>query len=262
MKASWNRIVAILRHSWYHGRRSPETWVDLFWMTTIQFLIFGFISKVFVSSAPELGALLLIGFLLWEITRISQYCITVSILWEIWSKALNTLFVSPLTMWEWIAAQTIGAFVKTLFVIGTLGVVSSAFFHVSIFQLGGMLAVYFALLFLFGISMGMLLTALLLRFNTEIQSVAWGLIYLLQPISAVFYPVEALPQQIRWVAYLSPITYVMQTAQKQLSTGEIDWPKLGISFVLNILCGILSWMFLQSMFRYGRKTGSFARLGN
>ncbi len=262
MNNSWGRIRAMLLHSWYHTSHSKETWIDLLWFTAIQFVVFGFISRLFGGGNGELSQALLAGFLLWETVRISQYCITVSVLWEVWSKSFSTLLISPLSMDEWIASQAFSGIIKTAIVIVFLSTISSVFFHFFPLQLGPIFLLYFLILFSFGIAAGIFLTGLIVRYSTDVQSVAWGLIYILQPISAVFYPVSALPIQIRWLAYSSPITYIAESVRNQLKTGQPLWNYILISAAFTIMYLIGSWFFMQRMLKWSKETGALARLGN
>jgi len=256
------RLKALLLHSWYHVTHSKETQIDLFWFPLVQFIIFGLISKVISVNQPEMATTLLLGFLLWEVIHIGQYSVTVSMLWEIWSKSFNSYFISPLSLNEWMYAQMISAIFKTVLVVTALSILGQLLFKFSLLTLGPMIMVYAMLLMLFAYASGIFISALIIRYGTNIQSFAWGLIYVFQPISAVFYPLAALPAQIRWLGYLSPITYVMEAARTQYLTGTVMWNYLGMSLLFDILYCAGAWFFLQKMFSRARKTGEFARLGD
>jgi ABC-2 type transport system permease protein len=257
-RLSWLRIRAVLIHSYYHGMHSKETWIDLFWFTSVQFVIFGFLASVLSGHDPVLAQGLLLGFFFWEIVRIGQYCITVSVLWEVWSHSLSNMFTTPLTMNEMMVGQVIAGVIKTTLVMIVLGAISVLSFHFSLLMFGPLLFVYAFLLLAFSFAAGLFLTGLILRFGTDMQSLAWGLIYIFQPLSAVFYPVSVLPIQVRWLAYVSPITYVMEAARSQLQSGVIKWDYIGYSLLLTVGYALVSQWYLQKMFRWSRQTGAFA----
>jgi ABC-2 type transport system permease protein len=259
---SWQRIKSLLLHSWYHLHHSPEIWIDLIWFPTIQFFIFGFISRIIITNNPTASTSMLLGFLLWEVVRIGQYCVTISMMWEVWSHSFSTMFVSPLKMKEFMVAQIISGTIKTLFVILCLSALSNVIFHFPIWKLGPMLLVYIASLLIFAFGAGMFISGLIIKFNTGIQSLAWGLIYLFQPFSAVFYPVQALPAVVQPIAYLSPITYVAEAARYQLASGSINWQYVWISFGIGSIYLLLSTLFLNHMFTTAKRSGAFARLGS
>ena len=206
--------------------------------------------------------MLMLGYIFCEIVRVAQYSVSVSLLWEIWAKSFSSLFITPLTLAEMMTGQMISAIAKTLFIFVLTSGMSAFFFHFSVFDLGPMLLVYAAILTWFAFAVGFLVTGLLFRYGTDLQSMAWSLIYILQPISAVFYPVEAIPESVRWLAYTSPVTYVMESSRQQLSTGSVAWGSLGIAFGLSTIYFIASWYYMDMMYTHSKRTGSFARLGN
>lgn len=196
MKHAWRRVQALFLHSWYHMSHSKESQVDLIWFPMIQFVIFGLIARILSQESAELGQMLLLGFVLWfvlwEVVNIGRYCVTVSMLWELWSKSFNTLFITPLSMKEWLISQMLSGVVKSAAVIASLAVVGQLFFNFSLLSLGFMFFIYSIILIFSRTMLGYLsfITALIIRFGTNIQSFAWGLIYVLQPFSAVFYPLK------------------------------------------------------------------------
>ena len=96
---SIKRIKTAILHSWYHFRHSMETWVDVFWNSALQMLVFSFIAAAFVGTTNELyGAYIVVGMILWNIVWSAEYAMTIGVLWEIWSHSLSTLLISPLTL--------------------------------------------------------------------------------------------------------------------------------------------------------------------
>jgi ABC-2 type transport system permease protein len=259
---NWYRIRAILLHSWYHASHSMETWIDLLWFTIFEALVFGFMTLFFAQNDASFAQALMLGLVLWEVVRIGQYSITVSVMWEIWSKSFSSMFISPLTLKEMMTGQMLSGLIKTLLVTVLVSLISYFFFDFSVLQLGIWFGVYFLILLGFAYAAGIFITGLIFRYGTDIQSLAWGLIFMLQPISAVFYPLSILPVQIQWLAKLSPITFVMEAARAQLQGQGIDFSQLAIALGLTVIYFIGASLFLNKMYQSSRKTGSFARLGN
>jgi ABC-2 type transport system permease protein len=253
----WHRIRASILHSWYHLSHSVETWVDLIWFSVIDILVFGFMALYFAGEA-NVGQYLIAGIILWEVVRISQYTVTVGVLWEIWSKSFSTLFISPLSMFEFVIGQAISGFLKSVGVATMVALIAWLAFGFAVWQLGWILILYFLILFTFAVATGMFILGLIMRFGTNIQSLAWGLIFIFQPLSAIFYPLSVLPDYLQPVALLSPITYIMESTRHQLSVGQPLWGMVGQSMVLAYL--VLCSLFLRGMIAWSRKTGAFARM--
>lgn len=257
---SWQRINTIVKYAWFHLNHSMETWVDLIWSPIIQIVLFGLIASFFQSASHQFSNVLMMGFIAWQVVSISQYSITVGVMWDVWSHNFSSLFVTPLNMRELIAGQALFGVVKAFGIVIILALIAFLFFDFNILQLSFMLPIYFAPLSIFGFSIGIFITALILRFGTDIQSLSWSLIYVFQPISAIFFPVEALPQQVRWIAYISPITFSMEAARNQLNTGRIDWTFVAISFAIASLYLLICSFFLALLKKQAQKSGAFARM--
>jgi ABC-2 type transport system permease protein len=262
IKLSWPRIQAVMLHSWYHATHSMETWMDLLWFSFFGTLLFGFMMVFFAQGSKEVAQGILLGMFFWEVVRVGQYSLTISIMWEIWSKSFSSFFISPLTMTEMMIGQMIAGAVKTTIVAALVSLVSYFCFGFSIAPLGLMMIFYFICLLGFAYAAGVFITGLILRYGTDIQSLGWALIFMFQPLSAVFYPVEVLPKSIQWFAYLSPITYVMEAARAQYFRGELVGSMLLGAVISTVIYIALAWWYFISMYQRSRRTGSFARLGN
>lgn len=258
---NWQRIKTVILHSWYHLNHSLETWVDVLWFPIVQVVVFSVVALYLSQNGARIQAeTVIMGLILWEVIAISQYSISMGALWEIWSKSFSNLFITPLTIEEFILGQAIAAFFKALAIFFIASLLSIFFFQFSIFNLGIFLPIYILELFLFSFSAGIFVLSLILRIGTDIQSLAWGLIYVVQPIAAVFYPVEVLPEIVRNFAYLFPITYIFESARLQLFTGNINSQFLFLATFLNLVYICLSFLFLKHMFFKAKESGMFARM--
>ena len=237
-----------------------ETWIDLFWFALINVFVFGFISSYLTKNVGEAN-FLIVGIVMWETVVVGQYTVTVGMLWEIWSHSFSNIFVSPLTFWEFVWGQALSGLVKAGVVIAGALLIANLVFKYNFFSLGWPLIFYFSILFIFAVAAGIFVNSLIFRFGTDIQSLAWGLIYLLQPISAIFYPVSVLPPAIRPVAYLSPVTYIMESIRSQMTVDVVLWNNVGTALGLSIFyLGLSIWIAKRALVR-AKETGAFARMG-
>ncbi len=257
-----HRIKASALHSIYHLNHSMETWVDLFWFSFTDILLFGLISTFFAKTSGD-AQFLLAGIIIWEVLRVGQYTISVGMLWEVWSKSFSSLFISPLTLSEFIIGQAIAGLVKSSGVTLMVCLVARILFGFNVLDLGLFnFIIYFLVVFTFAIAAGIFILSLIIRFGTNIQSLAWGFIFILQPFSAIFFPIETLPEFLRPFSYLSPVTYVMQSIRSQLSGGEVLWPNIAIAFLLTLFYLIIVTFYTSRVLLHSKSSGSFARMGS
>lgn len=257
----WRRVRAVVNHSWHHLTHSVETWVDVFWFPITQTTVFAAIAVYFArQTGVEAAQSVVLGIILWYAMEAGSYAIAVGMLWEVWARNFSTLFASPLTLEEFIVGQMLFGFVKQLMTVVMLGFIAFWVFHLSILTIGASLPVHLLLLMAFGWVAGMVALALILRFGTRIQSVAWGLIYILQPVVGVFYPVSVLPGWVQTIANALPPTYVFASARSAAVGGGPLWGALGYATLLTVGYAIVSYLLLKSAWNFAKRAGTLAQM--
>lgn len=258
---SWIRIKGILVQEFYLTRRSLEVTIDLPFFSLISVLLFGFITT-FLSktSDPITSQYLLLGLLLWEVIRITQYSISVEAMWNVWSRNLSNMFISPLTIWDYFAAQMISSASKAIIIFSVLSLMSYYLFGFNILNVGFLnLILFFINLTIFSWTTGILILGFIFRFGTRIQSLAWGIIFLFQPLTAALFPLSVLPKFLQKFALIFPPTYVFEAARQSLSGQSINWSYINTAFLLNIIYFIISIFIFSHLFKKSKDTGQFAR---
>lgn len=256
----WQRVKTIAWYAYYHATHSMETWVDLVWFPMTNIILFGFFISYFFKVETSQITGILLGLMFWEALRVMQYSIGVGLMWDIWSKNFTTLFVSPLTLREYLTGQAVAGFFKAVVVMAILGGMCWLFFDFSPLLIAAGFPFYMALVALFGLSTALLILAMIFRFGTDVQSLSWSLIYLYQPISAVVYPLEALPPSVRWLSYGSPLTFMMEAVRFELATGRVAWLYLWQSLLVNVIYLVLSILIFRMTVNWAKSSGSFARM--
>jgi ABC-2 type transport system permease protein len=240
-----------------------EVIVDLFLLSTMSVIVFGFFS-VFLSSRVDGPAshYLLLGMLLWEIVRVTQYSISLGAMWEVWSRNLTNLFVTPLRLQEYLAAAVISGAVKSALILTVVSLISVLLFDFSITEMGvANLVLAFINLTVFAIAVGLSILGIIFRYGTRIQALAWGIIFLFQPLTAVYFPLDTLPPFLQTVAHLLPPTYVFEMARDNLSDQTIQWDMVLKPALLNLVYLTVALWFFNLMYASSRRTGQFAKLG-
>lgn len=259
---SWQRIKAILIEEIFITKRSMEVLVDLPFFSIISVIVFGFFTKFLTGDVHTAEAqYLLLGIVLWEVVRITQYAMSVSSLWNIWSRCLSSMFVTPLSMTEYIVAQMLSGIIKTSVIMAVLFWLAQALFGLPLWSLGWLnLLLWYANLILFSWSTGLLILGFIFRYGTRIQAMAWGLIFLFQPLTAAFFPVSVLPTWLQYVSYTLPPTYIFESARAALShPGTVQWGMMGIAALENVVYFVVAIILFRMYYRHSRVTGQFAR---
>lgn len=260
-KMSFNRIKAVLTQELFVTFRSMEVIMDIMFFPAMTIILFGFLSTYLTATAePLVGHSILMGMLLWEVVFITQYSVSVGSLWNIWSRNLSNMFISPLDVKEYVFAHILSGSIKALLVFLITSTLSIFVFHFNIFQLGILnLSLFYINLVIFALSIGIAILGIIFAFGTRIQAFAWGLLPMFQPLTAALYPVSVLPTPVREIAYIFPATYIFEAARATLRSGITRWDLLGMAFGINILYLILGILFFRWMFKKSRESGQFAR---
>lgn len=258
---SLSRIKAIIMQELYITKHSLEVIVDLFYFSIITVIAWGFISIYLTGTSNKLaGHYLLIGMILWEIIRIVQYSISVGALWNIWSRNLSNMFITPLSLVEYMTAQLISGIIKALVIFLIISIISTFLFNFNIFQLGVInLLIYFLNLTIFAWAIGLVILAFIFRYGTRIQALAWGLVFIFQPLTAVFFPVKILPIILQKISYFIPATHIFEAARGNLVNPSTNWNLINLAFIENIIYLVISLWFFNFMFNKSKETGQFSR---
>ena len=96
---------------------------------------------------------------------------------EIWSRNFTNLFIAPIKLSEMIASLTITAVFRSLIGLIPAALLAIPLFGVSVFKIGlPLLALLFSL-YIFGVTLGLLVTAGLLRFGPSFENIAWASLF-------------------------------------------------------------------------------------
>lgn len=254
-------IYGLILQKAYIARRSLEVFIDTIWFSVLSVVIFGFLSSYLNKSQNIQSAyFLLVGILFWEVIRINQYSLALHPLWNIWSRNFANLFIAPITRVEYLTSQIIGAFFETLFVFLLNALIANVFFGFNVFSFGvTTVFFYFINLSLFAWSFGLVMVGIIFMYGTRIQALAWGFIFLLQPLMAVFFPVSVLPKTLQYIAYILPPTYIFESARAQVATGIVHYDWITTAFLFNLVYFVVCVYLFNVMFNISQHKGQFAK---
>ncbi len=261
---SWRRVAALLLRHLYVLRRSWPRLLELAYWPTIQMLLWGFITTFFLEHSTwvaQAAAVLISAVLLWDVLFRSNLGIALSFIEEIWSRNLGQLFVSPLRPCELVASLMIMSFIRTLISVTPAAFLALPFYDVWVFQLGPPLIAFFANLLIMGWSVGLVVSALVLRFGLGAESLCWLGIFLVGPVSGIYYPIATLPGWLQPVAWALPSSYVFEGMRGVLFEQVFRLDFLAAAVALNLIYLALAGAFFLFMFHIAREKGLLLQQG-
>jgi ABC-2 type transport system permease protein len=266
LEGSGRRIGAMfLRYLFLHRRSLIRAFDVCFW-PVMDLLIWGFLTRYLqqeVATAPAAHLLVfLIGALIsWDIHYRGQQAVTVSLMEEIWTRNIVNILISPLRLWEWIAASAVYGALKVGVVTVLLAVLAKGLYAFELARIGWTFLPLAASLLIFGWAIGILTGGLLLRFGYAAEALIWGIPFLIQPFSCVFYPLATLPGWAQAIARCLPSTYAFEAMRTVLRDGTVPgttWLWIAGLNAAYLALGLACFVWL---YRRSRATGRLGRLG-
>lgn len=257
----WLRVYALILRQFYTYKRSLTRWMGIFFWPVMSLLVWGFITRYLQTVAQSKAVLFILGALIfWDILFRSQQAITLSISEEVWVKNIINIFIAPVRTWELMLAACLTGLIRATIIAAMLSGLAYLLYSFNILIIGPGLVWFYANLILFGWAMGLLTTALTLRFGQAAQALIWGVPFLVQPLSAVFYPVSVLPTWLQPIALALPSTHAFEGMRAIMAGNPYNWADLTLAFGLNIVYLIAGAVYFGWMLGRVREKGYLSRL--
>jgi ABC-2 type transport system permease protein len=215
----------------------------------------------FKGSVPNFVAFFLGALILWDILFRSQQGISVSFLEDLWSRNLVNIFISPLSPVEYVLSLLVMSLIKLGLASFVLTLLAYFLYSFNIFTIGPALIPLALNLIIMGWSIGIITTAIILRYGQEAEVLAWGLALLFQPISAVFYPVSVLPGWLQHIVAFIPSAHVFEGMRAVIAGGPFPTGHLVMAFILNIAYVAAAVLFFSWNFKAVKEQGLLVKTG-
>jgi ABC-2 type transport system permease protein len=180
---------------------------------------------------------------------------------EMYSRNLGHLFVSPLRPYELVCALLVISLIRTLVGVGGAALLAIPLYHYSIFSMGLPLLAFFVNLLVMGWAIGLLVSALVLRYGLGAENLAWVAIFAVAPVSAIYYPVSVLPPSLQIVAGLLPASHVFEGMRAVLIDQSFRTDLLLYAALLNVVYISVGIVVFLAVFRAARRRGLLLNVG-
>jgi ABC-2 type transport system permease protein len=258
----WNRAAAMVLRHFYLMRGSPARVVPLFAWVAIDIVLWGFITRYLnsvTSSGIDFVPLLLGAVLLWDFFIRVMQGVTMAFFEDVWSRNFLNIFATPLSVSEYVLGLVLSSVVTSAVGLVAMIALATMAFGLPFFAYGVMLGPFLLVLFTFGIALGIVGSALVLRLGPAAEWFIWPIPALVSPFAGVFYPVSTLPGWMQPISRLLPPAYVFEgmrslVAGRAASAAALAWGA-GLA-LLYVLLG--SWVFVR-VYRHAVRTGLIGR---
>ena len=261
---SWNKIFALsLRHLYLIKGSFPRI-LDLIYWPTVQIFLWGFISKFFTLNSSYYDntvGIILSAAILYDFLFRSSISYNMMFLEEIWSRNFTNLFIAPIKISEIISALTFTAILRTLIGLIPAVIISIPLFGVSILKIGTPLIFLLLTLYIFGVTLGLLVTSGLVRFGPSFENIAWASLFFLAPLGCIYYPIEILPEWLQTIAKLLPLVHIFEEMRNILLNNIVNYFQILKAFLISLVYFVIGVMIFYISYSGAKKRGTLINMG-
>ena len=256
------RVAAIVLRQAYLLRGSPARVLPLFAWVAIDVVLWGFITRYLntvASGGLDFVPLLLGAVLLWDFFSRVMHGVTMAFFEDVWSRNFLNVFATPMTTGEYVCGLVVSSMLTSAIGLAVMVALAAAAFGLSLAGYGLAVLPALLILFLFGIALGVLGCAIVLRLGPAAEWLIWPVPAMLSPFVGVFYPIATLPRWMQAVSWLLAPSYVFEAMRSLASGKAVSWAALGWAALLALAVNVLSgWVFAR-VYRHAVRTGLVAR---
>ncbi|MHC1727827.1 MAG: ABC transporter permease [Syntrophobacteraceae bacterium] len=257
-----NRSAAIVLRQFYLMRGSPARILPLFVWIAVDMILWGFMTRYLntvASSGVDFVPALLGAVVFWDFFIRIMQGVTITFFEDVWSRNFLNIFATPLSIPEYLGGLVLSSIATSTLGVAVMFFLASLVFGLSFSIYGLMLIPCLFVLFLFGIALGIIGCAIVLRLGPASEWFIWPIPALLSPFVGVLYPLSTLPEWMRVLSYLLPPSYVFEGMRAAISGGTVPVSALlwgGLSALVYLLAACL---FFVRIHKHAVRTGLFAR---
>ena len=258
----WSPVLAIALRQFFLMRGSPTRLFPMFMWVAIDIVLWGFITRYLNSVARasvDFVPALLGAVLLWDFFSRVMHGVATAFLEDVWSRNFLNLFASPLQTSEYLAGLVLSTTMTSAVGLVMMVFIASAVFGLSFAAYGLLLVPFLLVLFLFGVALGIVGAAVVLRLGPASEWFVWPIPALVSPFAGVFYPLSVLPVWMRYAARALPPAYVFEGMRSVVAGGAVSLGELAGGAALALLYVLLACWFFTRVQRHAVRTGLIAR---
>jgi ABC-2 type transport system permease protein len=258
------RVGAMVLRYLYLLRSSWTRLLELIYWPAVQLFVWGFLQFYIAQNSgffARASGVFIAAVLMWDMLFRGQLGFSISFLEEMWSRNLGNLMISPLRPLEFVCALMIMSIIRLAIGMIPVTLLAIAFFGFNLYSLGLALAAFFVNLILTGWAVGIVVAGVLLRNGMGAESLAWTLMFVLMPLTCVYYPVSVLPDWLQGVAWMLPPTYVFEGMRALVMMHEFRGDLMLAAFALNAVYFAAAVIAFLELLKSARRAGSLLQTG-
>jgi ABC-2 type transport system permease protein len=116
-------------------------------------------------------------------------------------------------------------------------------------------------LYIFGVTLGLLVTAGLIRFGPSFENIAWASLFFLAPLGCIYYPIEILPNWLQIIAKLLPLVHIFEEMRNILIYDIISYYEILKATLISFIYFILGFIIFYWSYNGAKDRGTLINMG-
>ena len=116
-------------------------------------------------------------------------------------------------------------------------------------------------LYIFGVTLGLLVSSGLLRFGPAFESVAWASLFFLAPLGCIYYPIEILPNALQLIAEALPLVHIFEEMRNILLNNSVNWFQIIKSISISIIYFVFGVIIFYLSYFGAKVRGTLINMG-
>lgn len=257
-----SHVWAIVLRQFYLIRASFSRVLPLFIWVAVDIVLWGFLTR-YLNTVSLAGfnfvPVMLGAVLLWDFFIRIMQGVTMAFFEDVWARNFLNIFSTPILISEYVLGLACSSIATSSIGIAVMFFLAVSVFGLSFLSYGIVIVPFLAVLFMFGIALGIAASALVLRLGPAAEWFIWPIPAIISPFVGVLYPIAILPKWMQIVSRLFPPSYVFESLRAVVFGRPVDWGALFLGSVLAALYIFLSFLFFTRTYRHALRTGLFAR---
>jgi ABC-2 type transport system permease protein len=259
-----HRIGAMILRYCYLLMSSWPRLLELMYWPALQIVTWGFLQNYISQNAgffARAGGTFMGAVILWDILFRGQLGFSISFLEEMWARNFGNLMMSPLKPIEFLISLMVMSLIRLAIGVIPMTLLAMIFFDFNLYGFGLPLLIFFCNLIFTSWAVGIFVSGLVLRNGLGAESIVWTLMFVLLPLTCVYYPVTVLPFWLQYVSWILPPTYVFEGMRALLIDHVFRADLMIDALLINaVLLTASFWAFLM-LLKSARRHGSLLQTG-
>ena len=116
-------------------------------------------------------------------------------------------------------------------------------------------------LYIFGVTLGLLVTSGLVRFGPSFENIAWASLFFLAPLGCIYYPIEILPDWLQIIAKFLPLVHIFEEMRSILIYDIINYSQILKAIFISFLYFMIGIIIFYLSYSGAKDRGTLINMG-